>query len=147
MSKFVIKAEHVPANYQTFRVSGADLALKYQSEGVKMPFPRADSWYYYTNAAGWANLVSHLLFKSSLYKTDIFDCDDYAMKAQVMCAELYGLNTCRCTYGTMPLGFHGFNSLWCGDRFLLFEPNAGYHYESPLFEWGEYGYKPEYVLL
>jgi len=147
MSKFKVQVNHVPANYKTYSIPGLELKNKYEELGVQMPFPRADSWYYYTDPEGWATLVSHLLFKSSLYKEDIFDCDDYAMKAQVTCAELYGLNTCRCTYGHMPLGFHGFNSMFCGDRFLLLEPNEGYQYEDPLFEWGIYGYNPEFVLL
>jgi len=90
-----------------------------------------------------------LLFKSSLYKADRFDCEDYAIKAMVTCAELFGLNTFRYTYGNTPLGAHGFNSFWTGDGFLLFEPNAGFQgqLDSPIFEWGENGYLPTNVLI
>ena len=114
-----------------------------------MPFPMSDNWYYYSDREGWSELVSHLLFKSNLYKADRFDCEDYAIKAMVTCAELFGLNTFRYTYGNTPLGAHGFNSFWTGDGFLLFEPNEGFQgqLDSPIFEWGENGYLPINVLI
>jgi len=82
--------------------------------GVTMPFPRSDNWYYHTDREGWSKLVSHLLFKSNLYKAERFECEDYAIKAMITAAELFGLNTFRYTYGQMPLGRHGFNSFWTG---------------------------------
>jgi hypothetical protein len=115
-----------------------------------MPFPRSDYWYYHTDVEGWAEILPHLVIKSRLYKPDKFDCEDYALKAQTMCTELFGLNTLRYTYGRMPLGAHGFNSFWTGDRFMLFEPNEGfwdYLSGNLVFEVGENDYIPEAVLI
>jgi len=137
---------HTPS-FKEYYISGRELARKYLDTGVKLPFPRSDNWYYFTDEDGWTSIIIHLLIKSSLYREEKFDCEDYALKAQVTCAELYGLNTLRYTYGSSPLGQHGFNTFWTGDDFFLFEPNAGFQFESPYFEWGEYGYLPKYVLL
>ena len=139
---------HTPG-FREYHISGPELHGKYSDMGVAMPFPISDNWYYYTDREGWATLVAHLLFKSNLYKNDRFDCEDYAIKAMVTCAELFGLNTFRYTYGDTPLGPHGFNSLYTGDGFLLFEPNEGFqlNMDSPIFEWSENGYMPTNVLI
>jgi len=150
MSKFQVKVNHIPTNYKEYKISGHELAEKYRELGVEMPFPRSDYWYYHTDREGWATIVPHLVIKSSLYKPDRFDCEDYALKAQGLCAELFGLNTLRYTYGSMPLGAHGFCSFWTGDDFLLFEPNDAFwdHLNGNLvFEWRENGYEPKAVLL
>ncbi len=136
---------HIPG-FTEYKISGHDLASKYTELDIKMRFPRSDTWYYHTDEKGWMKVLADLAFKSSLYKKDRFDCEDYALKAQVVCAERYGLNSLRYTYGIMPLGYHGFNSCWTGDRFLLFEPNEGFS-GSPVFEIGENNYQPLQVLL
>jgi hypothetical protein len=150
MSRIKIKQPivHTPG-FREYKISGSELFSKYQAMGVTMPFPMSDNWYYHSDREGWAGLVSHLLFKSNLYKADRFDCEDYAIKAMVTCAELFGLNTFRYTYGNTPLGAHGFNSFWTGESFLLLEPNAGFQsqLDSPVFEWGENQYAPINVLI
>lgn len=147
MSKIKVQSPivHTPG-FTEYQISGVDLAKEYSAIGVDMKFPRSDNWYFHTDEEGWMKVLVDLAFKSSLYKKDKFDCEDYALKAQVTCAERYGLNTLRYTYGMTPLGAHGFNSLWTGDRFLLFEPNDGFS-GSPVFEIGENGYTPTAVLI
>ena len=148
MSKIKISTNiaHLPS-FKEYRISAQELVQKYSDLGVEIPFPVSDSWYYHTDRVGWAKIVPDLLIKSSLYKQDRFDCEDMALKAQTTCTERNGLNTLRYTYGSMSLGFHGFNTLWTGDAFLIFEPNSGYQLESPLFEIGMFGYLPQKVLL
>jgi len=150
MSKIKVPVSiiHVPS-FNEFKISRADLAYQYREMGVKMPFPHSDAWYYHTDVEGWTNVLMHLIIKSNLYKKDRFDCEDYAIKAMVTCAELYGLNSLRYTYGGTPLGAHGFNSLWTGEEFLLFEPNMGFlaQFDFLIFDWGSNGYNPSHVLL
>ena len=150
MSNFSLRKPvvHTPG-FDEYTISGSDLYSKYGDVGLTMPFPMSENWYYFTDREGWAKLISHLLFKSNLYKADRFDCEDYAIKAMVTCAELFGLNTFRYTYGDSPLGRHGYNSFWTGDSFLLFEPNEGFQgqMDSPVFELGENGYQPINVLI
>jgi len=147
MSNVKIKINHIPSVTE-YAISGHELALKYEALGVAMPFPRSDYWYYFTNPEGWAKILHYLVLSSSLYKPDRFDCEDFALKAQTMCAELFGLNTLRYTYGYTPLGPHGFNSLWAYS-FILFEPNAKFQETlgCPIFDWGENEYQPTHVLL
>ena len=151
MSKFKVQQPviHLPS-FKEYKISGAELARKYERLGVEMPFPRSDNWYYHSDDVGWAKILPDLVIKSSLYKEDKFDCEDYALRAQGACAERYGLNTLRYTYGKMPLGAHGFNSFWVGDRFMVFEPNEGffkYLDGNLVFEWGENSYQPKAVLI
>lgn len=147
MSKFTVQQPviHLPS-FKEYKVTLAYLRRKYLELGVEIPFPPSDNNYYHTDVDGFLSIASHLLFKSSLYKQDKFDCEDYALKAQTLCAELYGLNALRYTYGTMPLGAHGFGSHWCGDNFLLLEPNSAFS-KDPVFEIGMNGYQPKAVLL
>lgn len=150
---------HIPS-FREYRISGAELARKYSGLGIEMPFPRSDSWYYHSDVKGWAEVVPHLVIKSNLYKPDKFDCEDFAMKAQNVCAELYGLNALRYTYGGMPLGPHGFDSFWVGDCFMLLEPNESFKDERGNYQdiWGyldgdivfeirDNGYIPKCVLI
>ena len=161
MSHFVIKPPvHIPSGYKEYKISGNDLAKKYSDLGVEQPFPRSDVWYYHSDPEGWAKIVPFLIIKSSLYKEDKRDCDFYARKAYVMCCELFELNTLLYTYGSMPLGAHGFCSFWTGDAIMLLEPNEGYKDECGeyrdfwgvldgdiVFGIGDNGYLPLKVLL
>ena len=69
------------------------------------------------------------------------------MKAAVTCRELYGLNTMALVLGNMPLGYHGFNMIYTGQEFLLFEPNGGFDCSGQAFPIGEFGYTPRLVLV
>lgn len=78
-------------------------------------------------------------------------CQDYALKAQTVCAERYELNSLRLCIGDIPQGKHGFNLFPYGDGegiegIMLFEPNEGYKW-SGILEMGEKGYQPELVLI
>ncbi|GAI81070.1 unnamed protein product, partial [marine sediment metagenome] len=68
-----------------------------------------DGWIYFTDMEGWGKILWDLVFNSKLYKTDIFDCDKYALKAYITCCERYSLNSLLLAIGDVPLGRHGFN--------------------------------------
>lgn len=106
-----------------------------------------DNTYYYTDVEGWAEVLADLTFSSTLYKNEFFDCEDYALKAMILCTERYDLNAFGFVIGQMPQGTHGFNFFFTGDRFMLHEPNAGFN-TSPYFEVkNDYGYVPQMVLV
>lgn len=131
--------------FNTYAISLPALMAEYQNIGVSNPFNPSDGWYYYTDRAGWAAVLTNLLISSSLYQPDKFDCDDYSLKAQVLCAERYGLNALRYTFGIIPAGGHGFCTAWAGSDFIIFEPNEGFN-EDVLIELGG-EYVPKQVLL
>lgn len=125
------------------------LLEKLNIEPTRFPF---DNWYYFLSLEDWNKILWDLTFKSNLYKAEIFDCEDLALKGQVVCAERYGVNAFRCCFGKSPKGYHAFNILFYGDEYnlegaMLFEPNDGYAHSGEMFNIGEYGYKPELVLI
>ena len=112
-----------------------------------------DQWLYCTTMEGWGEVLYDLVLDSDLYQKDIYDCEDYALKAQCICAEKYGLNSFRMCIGDMPQGKHGFNIFFehteddgIGDIYL-FEPNGGFEHSGEAFKIGEHGYFPQVVLI
>ncbi len=134
-----------PVNFQRFTISGNELRDKLIALGYMVPLGMMDSSYTYTDAEGWASIIEDMTFNSNLYKSEIFDCDDYAMKAYVTCRERYGLNGLGLVLGMTPAGYHGFNIIFTGDGFFLHEPNEGFHYGGP-FPIGEHGYFPNFIV-
>lgn len=150
MSQLKVKQPviHIPS-FKEYEMTLQELVARYLDAGMQIPFPPSDGKYYYTDRKGWAALIAHLAIKSDFYKPDRFDCEDYALKAMITCAELFGLNTFRYVYGNTPWGAHGFNCAWASDGFLVFEPNGGFQgqLDSLLFDLGMNNYKPTHVLL
>ena len=149
MSKFTFQppVTHIPG-FTEYQIGGTELYDKLVALGLKLPVGMLDSTYYYTDPTGWANVLSDLAFKSDLYKVEKFDCEDYAMKACVEVWERYGLNAFGLVIGDMPQGRHGFNILYDGIGFLLFEPNAGFGYGGafPIND-NEHQYRPDQVVI
>lgn len=145
MSKFTIKTPvtHIP-KVKEYQISGVEL---YSKLGYTVPFGMLDSWYYYADMEGWGSIIQDMVFKSSLYSADKFDCDNYALKAMSVCAERYGLNAFGVAIGASPAGRHAFNIFYNGERFMLWEANDGFSFSGHAFEIGENGYIPELILL
>lgn len=134
-------------NYKVYELSGLALQVKLHSLGLEVPMGMLDSRYYTTDLEGWGKILEDLVFNSDLYKADIYDCENYALKAMNLCAEKYGLNTLGVALGFIPGGYHGFNILFTADDdFMLFEPNFGFGYGG-CFEIGENDYRPQKVLI
>ena len=149
MSSFKVQQPviHIPS-FDEYQISSPLLRAHLQVMGLVVPMGMLDSVYYYTDLEGWAKILYDLVLKSSLYKTDRFDCENYALRVMNLCAERYGLNAMGLVIGDMPLGRHGFNIFYCGaDIFMLFEPNEDFGYEGEAFEIGEHGYQPDEVLI
>ena len=147
MSKFKVSnpVRHVPS-FNEYSILGGEIRSQISELGFGLPIGMLDSWYYYTDLEGWGNILWDLIFNANLGVYEKFDCENYAFKAMTLCAERYGLNTLGVVVGDIPLGRHAFNILFHGDGFKLFEPNAGFGYGG-LFEIGDYGYKPDWVII
>jgi len=136
---------HTPS-FKQYYLSGATFQLLVEKIGLTLPMGRLDANYYFTDMPGWSKILFDLVFKSSLYKTDRFDCENYAMKAMNLCAERYGINTLGVAIGNVPER-HAFNFFYHGNGFLLWEPNSGFEWSGQPFEIGENGYNPEIGLV
>ncbi len=147
MSRVKVKQPviHTPA-FTEYKLTGPELHRRILKLGLAIPFGMLDHYYYYTDLEGWGKVLADLAFKSSLYKEDKFDCENYALKAMSLCHERYSLNTFFMVIGTTPLGRHSFNMFFYGDGFMLFEPNAGFGYGS-MFELGDNKYDPVEALI
>lgn len=148
MSKFIVKVEHVSSpEFETYTTSRTIIRFRFKALGLEMPIGMLDNSYFYTDLEGWGVVLGDLVFKSSLYKKDKFDCDNYALKAMNICAEKYGLNTLGVAIGDIPQGRHAFNIFFTGENIMLWEPNAGFPHSGEPFEIGEHGYQPEFILI
>lgn len=140
--------QHIPS-FNKYKILRSDMVDKLEGVGVE-PLRRdvpLDGWLYFSDMEGWGKILYNLMFKSSLYKPDIFNCDKYALKAYIVCCERYDMNTFLFVIGNMPQGRHGFNIFYYGDGFMLWEPNEGFEFSGSAFEIGEYGYQPDTVLV
>lgn len=148
MSKIKVQQPiiHIPS-FKEFAMSAEPMRRLLTNLKLTIPMGMLDSWYYYTDMEGWGKVLYNLVFSSSLYKPNRFDCENYALKAMNICAERYGLNTLAMVIGDVPQGRHGFNMFYTGENFLLFEPNEGFPFSGSAFEIGEYNYQPKLVLV
>lgn len=137
---------HTPS-FKTYQIANFALKKTLDDLGLDMPMLMLDNWYYYTDVEGWSKLLPDLMVKSSLYKADKYDCDDYAWKAKMTCIERYELNAMAFAIGDIPEGRHSFCLIYDGDSWLTFEPNSGFGLAGQAFPIGENGYKPELVLV
>ncbi len=140
------KPKGSPVQFVGAVISGDELSQRLVDLGFSVPLGMLDSTYYFTDAEGWAKVLSDMTFKSDLYKAERFDCEDYAMKACVTCWERYGLNAFGLVLGMTPAGYHGFNIFYDGVGFTLHEPNEGFGFGGP-FPIGEHGYIPSMIVM
>jgi len=161
LSKFVVQPPvvHIPS-FEKWGVYGNDIHLyltsnipKPPNTHIKVPANPLDGAYWYTDGEGWAKILPDLILKSDLYRKDIFDCDDYALKTMMTCRERYGLNGMFMVIGDTPSGRHAWNMFIIRTttgyfyELLCFEPNEGFPFSGQAFEIGEHGYKPEIAIL
>ena len=137
---------HIP-NFTELSISAQEMYAALASLGVELPFGLQQNWYYYCSLEDWGKIIPDLMFASKLYVLDKRDCDWYASKAWVECRARYGLNTLAFVNGDSDNGYHGYNLLYHGDGFKLWEPNDGFPFSGSIFELGDYGYIPKKVLL
>jgi len=101
------------------------LMEKIYSKGWDLPVGMLDAKYYYTDRAGWAEIISDIVFNSPLFQKDKFDCDNFAFRAMSLCAERHGINACGVAIGASPFGRHAWNVIYDGEGFVFFEPQTG----------------------
>ena len=128
-------------------IKGNELSVRLWEEKLECPLGLFDYSYYYTDSEGWGRILYDLVFESSLYREDRFDCENYALKCMTLCAERYGLNTMAMVIGDSHLGRHAWNIFYTGGGFMCFEPNLAFPYAGEAFKIGEHGYKPEVILI
>ena len=92
-------------------------------------------------------IAADLVFPADRYVAEVYDCEDYALQAQLRAGHVYGV-TVQLGMGYMPQGYHGFAiTLDTEYNIWMLEPNAGFLYAGVWFRAEENGYKPDKVLI
>ena len=116
-------------------ISSLVLMQRIYEQKWSLPVGMLDSSYYYTDRAGWAEIISDIVFKSPLYLKNRFDCENFAFRFMSLCAERYGLNADGVIIGDTPEGRHAWSAWFDGKGFFYVEPQTG-----EVFEVGENKY-------
>ena len=144
-----IKTTKVPIaikDFKLYTMSGNALWAKLNLAGIGTPMGMLDNTYYYTDEAGWKLILGDLVQNSNLYENDIYDCEDFAIKAKSIANTRYGLNTVGFVIGDIPQGRHGFNLVVTTTGFLLFEPQNN-NFNFGVFPLDAKGYHADVVLI
>lgn len=107
-----------------------------------------DSYYSVANKAQLDSIASSLVFPADEYISQLADCEDYGLRAQVTACFTFHVSSARLCLGQMPLGYHGFViAIDNYNNLYLLEPNAGFEYAGQWFSIGEHGYLPDRILI
>ena len=129
------------------KISSLKILDEIQSMKLKMMYPALlDHFqdYYFLESSQWADVFDYIYFVFDMpsYMVARFDCSDFAILLKGLVSSFFGLNAFAVVFGKTPRGYHAFNMLRTEDDWLLFEPQTG-----DIFELGQRGYEPEWVLI
>ena len=145
MSKFIVKAEHVP-KITEIEMTSRKLKNMLTPLGLR-ELHLWDSRYFYCSHVDWGKVFEKVLLDMPKYTAEKFDCENYSMLASARTSELFQLNTCGIAIGQSPFGYHGFclfvSKVNDEDKLFILEPQDGmiYPIEEPE------GYKPELLIM
>ena len=100
--------------------------------------------YYYLESPQWAEVFHYIYFVYDMppYLAVRMDCEDFAILLKGLVSSFFRLNAFAVVFGKVPGGYHAWNILRTEDGWLQFEPQTG-----DIFELGQRGYEPEWVLI
>ena len=130
MSKFAVKAEHLPSITE-IEMDASQLRSMLQPLGLR-ELHLWDNRYWYTTHEDWGKVLKKVLLDIPKYVTDRWDCEQYAMRATARAGELFLLNTLGLCIGQSPFGYHGFNMFVSeagGAKLYYLEPQDGMIYD------------------
>ena len=127
-------------------ISRSDYLAEFDKVGITS-MALLDSNLSITSKAELDRIAPYLVYPASYYVDDIWDCEDYALRAQSDAAHKFGVSGVRLGIGNMPLGRHGFaitmdmeHNIW------WLEPNSGFEYAGEWFKIGVRGYLPDKIF-
>ena len=141
MSKFFVKAEHLPSITE-FEMDANQLANLLQPLGLR-ELHLWDSRYFYCSHEDWGKVFTKVLLGMPKYTAEKFDCENYAMLTSARTSELFRLNTCGIAIGQSPFGYHGFNLFVSEAGLFYLEPQTGDIYSVS----ENSGYKAEIAIF
>jgi len=107
---FKIKAEVTP------KLSGVELKVDCNTFGNQVRslqtwnyYNGTDYWYYIPTFDDWVIIINYLKKKVPKYRTDRFDCENFADWFRVMTGDYFGINTMATVIGDHGDYKHGWN--------------------------------------
>ena len=144
MSKFFVKAEHLPSITE-FEMDANQLGNMLNPLGLR-ELHLWDNRYFYCSLEDWGKVLEKVLLNMPKYTTEKFDCENFAMLTSARTSELFKFNTCGIAIGQSPWGYHGFNifvSEADGAKLYYLEPQNSMIYDVT----DDSGYKAEFVIF
>lgn len=121
-------------------ISSEEVGKELASHGIKVEVMLRDSSYFYCSASDWAKVFSYIYFDSPMpvFIAERMDCDDFAIWMKGLVSAHFGLNTCGAVMGNC----HQWNLFRTDAGWMELEPQNG-----EMFELGQKGYSPEWILI
>ena len=129
------------------KISSLQIKSEVDNMKLRMMYPALlDHYrdYYYLEPSQWADVFDYIYFVFDIppYLAARFDCEDFAILLKGLVSSFFGLNAFAVVFGNTPRGYHGWNIFRTEDGWFQFEPQTG-----DVFELGQRGYVPEWVLI
>jgi len=150
--KFIVSLFHkstdgsLLTNYPKCQIKWTDMEKSLDELGLDCMLKSKyipDSIVSYTDKESWAKIVPYLTLPADLYVNKDADCDDYSQWAAAESSMKFKRKCLQC-WGNTPYGYHAFNMVQVAhNKYMYFEPNAGFPFAGKLFNAGEHGYIPE----
>lgn len=136
----------LPSNYPRIQITWQDMKSVIEAIGldcmIKAKY-NPDNLVSYTTQSAWESIVPHLVLPADFYEAEDSDCDDFAHHASAKSSIVFK-RICLQVWGRTPLGVHAFNAVQIDpNKFMFFEPNAGFDFAGELFNFGDHGYTPK----
>ena len=141
MSKFIVKAEHIP-NLVEYPISTTALRECLKVLNLNQAY-LWDSKFFFVSHEDWGRVFGKVLLNLPKYVAEKFDCEQYALLVTARVGETFKLNTCGIAIGQSPMGYHGFNIFLSEHGLFYLEPQTGEVFSIE----EDSGYKAEIVIF
>ena len=103
-----------------------------------------DTKVFYVSETSLAKMIPFLTYPADYYVAELdIDCDDYSKWAASDASRIFKVNGIWEVWGMTPLGYHALSlAKLTGNKYKLWESNAGFEYAGTVFSFGDYEYTP-----
>jgi len=105
-----VRVERVPKlNGQGLKLDPNQLRTLVDALQEWKQYNGTDSWYYIPTFDDWVIIINYLKKKVPKYRTDRFDCENFADWFRVMVGDYFGINTMATVIGNWDGNRHGWS--------------------------------------
>jgi len=143
----------------TVEISGGKLAemiYKNMPAGEKLTLYVFDGKYYVPDKEAFELIASTGIQKELKYRSEVFDCDDFAFGFKAYASEIYLINSVGIAIGRViddsgKVGYHAWNIALIYDadgvKLVTYEPQSGQWSEGIYTKVGGWKYEPDVIII